>query len=100
MTLAPLALFASLPRLLWSDEHGFLVSGELVIVATVGVLALVVGLAEVGHNVNQELEDVGSAFAGFDQTYYTECTHGHRGGQQGSGFGDQADFCAGQDDIN
>ena len=37
------------------DEAGFIVSAELVLVATVGVLAMVVGLSEVALNVNNEL---------------------------------------------
>ena len=47
---------------LWCDEAGFVVSAELILVATIGVLSLVVGLAEISHGINQELEDVGSAF--------------------------------------
>ena len=82
-----------------NDEAGFIISGELVLVATLAVLAMVVGLSEVSLNVNQELEDVGSAFAGFDQSYYTDCYHGHKGSKQGSGFGDTPDFCSGQNDV-
>ena len=44
------------------DEAGFIVSAELVLVATVGVLSMIVGLSEIALNVNNELEDVGSAF--------------------------------------
>jgi hypothetical protein len=42
---------------LWCDEAGFVVSAELILVATIGVLSLVVGLAEISHGINQELED-------------------------------------------
>ena len=48
---------------LWKDEAGFIVSAELVLVASIAVLGLIVGLSEVSLNVNNELEDVGSAFA-------------------------------------
>jgi len=57
-------------KLLWSDDAGFIISAELVLVATVAVLAMVVGQAEVGSAVNQELEDVGSAVGAVQQSYY------------------------------
>ncbi|HAW27080.1 MAG TPA: branched-chain amino acid aminotransferase, partial [Planctomycetaceae bacterium] len=46
-----------------NDEAGFIVSAELVLISSIAVLAMIVGLSEVANNVNQELEDVGSAFA-------------------------------------
>ena len=47
---------------LLNDEAGFIVSAELVLIASVCVLAMVVGLSEVANGINQELEDIGSAF--------------------------------------
>ncbi len=38
---------------LYNDEAGFVVSAELILIATVAVLSLVVGLGEVSHAVNQ-----------------------------------------------
>ena len=90
----------TLAAALTRDEAGFIVSGELVLIATVAVLGLVVGLSEVSHNVNQELEDVGSAVSGLDQSFFAQCVSGHKGGKHGSGFTDDADFCAGQYDVN
>ncbi len=89
----------TLPSALLSDDHGFIVSAELCLVATVAVLALVVGLAEVSHNVNQELEDVGSAFSCLDQSFFAGCVEGHKAGKHGSGFEDHADFCGGEWDV-
>lgn len=43
---------------LWQDEGGFVVSAELVLAGTLGVLGLVTGLSEVSGNVNEELKDV------------------------------------------
>lgn len=43
---------------LWRDECGFVVSAELVLAGTLGVLGLVTGLSEVSGNVNEELKDV------------------------------------------
>lgn len=97
-TFAPRAL-RSVPAALMSDERGFVVSAELCLVATVAVLSLVVGLAEVSHNVNQELEDVGSAFSCLDQSFFADCVHGHKAGKHGSGFEDGADFCGGEWDV-
>ena len=91
--------FKSLPAALFADENGFIVSAELCLVATVAVLSLVVGLAEVSHNVNQELEDVGAAFSSLDQSFFADCVHGHKAGKHGSGYEDQGDFCGGEWDI-
>ncbi len=64
---------------LWNDEAGFIVSAELVLVATIGVISLVVGLSEVAFNVNQELEDVGLAFGSINQTYMYKGVAGAKG---------------------
>lgn len=81
------------------DEAGFIVSAELVLVATIAVLGMVVGLSEVANNVNQELEDVGSAFSSLDQSFDACGTRGHKGGKNGSRFSDASDYCDGQYDI-
>ena len=82
-----------------NDEAGFIVSAELVLISTIAVLGLVVGLSEVSLNINNELEDVGSAFASVQQSYSTETICGHKGILGGSGFEDGADFCDGQNDV-
>lgn len=84
---------------LYNDEAGFIVSAELVLVTTICVLAMVVGLSEVSHNVTQELEDVGSAFSSVDQSFQFELPHGHRGCATKSCFWDEAEYCEGQYDI-
>ena len=83
------ALFTNL----MNDEAGFIISSELVIVATVAVLAMVVGLAEVALNVNEELEDVGSTFGSMNQTFTVQGTTGHQSMVGGSMFQDRMDFC-------
>lgn len=45
------------------DETGFIVSAELVLVATILVIGLIVGLSEVQHAVVQELNDVAMPLA-------------------------------------
>lgn len=74
-----------------NDEAGFIVSAELVLVATIGVLSLIVGLSEVAFNVNNELEDVGSAIGGLNQTYQYNGVQGHKGQSAGSVFWDMRD---------
>ncbi|HVJ66852.1 MAG TPA: branched-chain amino acid aminotransferase [Caulifigura sp.] len=85
---------------LLNDDAGFIVSAELVLISTIAVLGLVVGLSEVSININNELEDVGSAFSAMNQGFSAAGACGHKGHKQGSGFDDGCDFCAGQNDIN
>ena len=82
-----------------NEEAGFIVSAELVLISTIAVLAMIVGLSEVAHGINQELEDVGSAFGRINQSFYVAGAHGHKGCVDGSKFQDQADFCDGENDI-
>jgi Flp pilus assembly pilin Flp len=63
-------------KTLWSDENGFVVSTELMIVATILVIGLIVGMAQIRNQLVQELSDVGTAISNFDQSYaYTGVTH-------------------------
>ena len=84
---------------LYRDEAGFIVSAELVLVSTIAVLAMIVGLSEVAHNVNNELEDVGSAFGNISQTFQYYGTCGHKGNTNGSSFYDVPDYCDNYCDI-
>lgn len=82
------------------DENGFIVSAELILVATIAVLSLIVGLAEISHGVNQELEDVGSAVGAVQQSYIF---HGlcspNKAAVVGSYFNDERDLCDSQFDL-
>lgn len=69
-------MYALLTSLL-NDEAGFIVSAELVMIATLGVIALVVGLSEVAHNVNNELIDVGRAFGAMNQSFNVQGQNGN-----------------------
>ena len=81
---------------LYRDEAGFIVSAELVLVATIGVLAMIVGLSEVAWGVNEELEDVGSAYGTMNQSYHYRGTAGYKGAVSGSLFRDFYDECDSQ----
>jgi len=84
---------------LYQNEAGFIISAELVLVATIAVLALVVGLSEVAHAVNQELEDVATAFGTVNQSYRYDGLTGHQGAVGGGKYRDSLDFCDGDRDI-
>lgn len=84
---------------LWNDEAGFIVSAELILVATITVLAIVVGLSEVAYGINEELEDIGSAFGSVNQSFCNFGTCGHQGAISGSSFRDHIDFCDSERDI-
>lgn len=59
----------SLFTALFHDESGFIVSGELALVSTIGVLGMAAGLAEISGNVDAEMQDVGKAIRSLDQSY-------------------------------
>ena len=56
-------------RKLLRDEAGFIVSAELVLVATLLVIGLIVGLSSIQHAVVAELNDVADAIGKLNQSY-------------------------------
>ncbi|HLQ45636.1 MAG TPA: branched-chain amino acid aminotransferase [Planctomycetaceae bacterium] len=84
---------------LLNDECGFVVSAELILVATIAVLGLVVGLAEVRQAVSAELEDVATAIGSMNQSYCFTGLYTQKAHSSGSYCHDHADFCDGQNDI-
>ena len=81
-------------RRLWNDEAGFVVSAELVLVATLLVIGLVVGLTSLRNQVVQELTDTGAAIGMISQGYEYSGTRKVEVGQtDGSGWDDLLDFC-------
>lgn len=72
------------------DESGFVISGELVVVATVGILALVCGLEAVSTMVASELTDVANAVGSLNQSYKIRSIYavGGHASCSGSGFND------------
>lgn len=83
-----------------NDDNGFVVSAELVLVGTICVLGMIVGLTELSFNVNQELEDVGSAVGAINQTYYYTLASGQKGEAVGSTNLDFEDACDNSCDIS
>jgi hypothetical protein len=108
---------------LWADETAFVVTTELVLVATILVIGTVVGLATVRDAVVAELADVAAAIGSINQSYSWSGISGHSGlagfgaapaaralffpvipqssaATAGSQFQDSTDFCDGGDDVS
>jgi hypothetical protein len=72
---------------LWNDERGAVVTAELAVLATVGVIGGVVGLTAFAHSVNAELTDAAFAFRSLDQSYsYYGFSQGGRAWVAGSAY--------------
>ena len=56
-------------RKFWNEETGFIISTELVLVATMVVIGLIAGLVEVSFAVVGELNDVSEAIGSLNQSY-------------------------------
>lgn len=54
---------------LWRDQSGAVLSAEVVLLGTVGVLGVTAGLSTVSHAVDAELKEVGFAIRSLDQSY-------------------------------
>jgi len=80
-------------RKLWNDEAGAIVSAEIVLVATILVIAMVTGLASLRDAVVTELADVGAAIGNMDQSYTVGGIVAHSAAVASSGFADASDFC-------
>jgi hypothetical protein len=82
-------------RRLWNDEAGFIISAELVLVATIVVIGMIVGLVVVRNQVVQELVDVGQAIGQLSQSYAFGGVFGGPGKAftDGAFYTDVRDFC-------
>jgi Flp pilus assembly pilin Flp len=56
-------------RNFWNDENGFIVSSELVLIATICVIGLIVGLVEIQFALVGELNDVSDAIGSLNQSF-------------------------------
>ena len=81
-------------RKLWNDEAGFIVSAELVLVATILVIGMIVGLVSVRNQVVQELVDVAQAIGNLSQSYgFGGIYKLGMAMTEGSYYNDKCDFC-------
>jgi hypothetical protein len=78
---------------LWSDEAGFVISSELILVAAILVMGLLTGLATIRDQIVQELGDVADAVSELQQDMQWAGTTGHTSTVAGTIFVDQNDFC-------
>jgi Flp pilus assembly pilin Flp len=78
---------------LWRDECGFVISTELMFIATLLVIGLVTGLATVRDQVATELADIADAVSELDQSFSFAAITATVGSVAGSTFVDAADFC-------
>lgn len=84
---------------LWSDDRGFVVSTELILLATVAVIGLLVGMAAVRDGVVSELSDVAGAVQDVNQGYSYDGITGHNSATAGSTYVDDLDECDSNDDA-
>jgi hypothetical protein len=54
---------------LWRDEHGVILSTEIVIIGSVLVIGLITGMTSLQQAVNGELQDLAGAIGSLDQSY-------------------------------
>lgn len=71
---------------LWKDESGAVVSAELVLLGTLGVVGLGVGAAAVGNSVEAELEEVALSIRSLDQSYHVKGFKGSGAWTAGSAY--------------
>ena len=83
---------------LWSDQAGFVISAELVLIATVLVIGLLVGMATLRDSITNELADVAGAFDDVVQSYSVGGIQGHSSSISGSDYLDMLDYCDGNED--
>jgi hypothetical protein len=76
---------------LWTEDDGFVLSSEMVLYGTVGVVGVTTGYAALRDSVNTELDDVAKALGSTDQSYYVGGVYGHSAWSAGSAYFDRVD---------
>ncbi|QDT43878.1 hypothetical protein Pan241w_39820 [Gimesia alba] len=77
----------------WKEEAGFIIASELVLILTIGCMAMIVGLSQIAVAVNTELNDLSNAFGSFNQSYVATGFEGNDSLYLGSMFLDTVDDC-------
>ena len=85
---------------LWNDQAGFIVSIELVLIATIAVIGLITGMTAVRDAVVSELSDVAGAVQDMNQSYSVFGVTGHSGNTAGMDFTDSLDWCDSAEDAS
>lgn len=76
-------------KALWADECGLILSSELVLIGTMGVLGATVGLNMAATSVNEEFKDFAFAIRSLDQSYSVQGFSSARASTAGSHFQQQ-----------
>ena len=84
---------------LWNDEAGFIVSIELILIATIAIIGLITGMTAVRDAVVSELSDVAGAVQDLNQCYSFDGVSGHSASTCGSDYIDATDWCDDADDT-
>lgn len=79
-------------------EEGFVVSSELVLLATILVVGLIVGQTTARDQIVTEIGDVADAVSAIDHGYAFSDVSGHTATTAGTVFDDTLDFCDLSDD--
>jgi hypothetical protein len=79
--------------LLWLDDRGFIVSSELIMLATILVIGLLVGLSSLRDAVVSELSDVGGSMQDLNQSYSLDGVVAHNANTAGFNYLDGTDEC-------
>ena len=74
---------------LWTDERGFVLSAEAVVIGTVGVIGATVGLTMAANSIHEELKECAFAFRSLDQSYSYQGFSSSRAATAGSKFQQQ-----------
>jgi hypothetical protein len=84
---------------LWRDDRAFVMSAELVMVATGIVVGLCVGLSAARDAVVSELSDVGGSMQDVNQSYSLDGVVAHNANTGGFNYIDNLDECDDNDQI-
>jgi Flp pilus assembly pilin Flp len=82
------------------DENGFVISIELILIATILVIGLIAGLTALRDAIVSELSDVAGAVQGLNQSYSLSGVTGQSASTAGSDFRDHTDFCDSAGDVS
>ena len=73
-------------RALWQDEHGVILSAEMVLIGTLGVVGATVGLSAIAQSVGDEMTDLARSFRSLDQSFHVEGVRVGKAWTAGSSF--------------
>lgn len=77
----------------WIEDHGAILSAEVMLIASVLVIGVIAGLSSLRDSVVTELADLAQALANLNQSYSYSGVTGHHTFTGGGSFHDNADFC-------